>query len=346
VAGSARRTALFAAVLALLIAGPLIAGAADLRPAAAPRLTVSAQPAADCRLPATARTVATLAARGPSSREVPYGTDGGQPLLGILSEPGGAGSSRPAVLLVHGGGWLHGTPMELAAAARTLTDAGFVTFNIGYRLAAPGHPAFPGELQDVRQALHYLRAHADSIGIDPRRIGALGSSAGGNLVSLLATSGTGSCLQGDRIAAVVAWSPPIDVGAYGRYADAHCAKDLARCPYLVQEAVHYIGCSYQSCPTRWQQASVPGHVTADDPPTLLFNSTHELIPLSQARAFTTALSHHHVPYQLVVLHGRLHASGYQSVALPLTVSFFERYLRPAPAADARTPTHTAGQRPV
>lgn len=276
-------------------------------------------------------------ARHETSRNVRYGTDGGQPLVGILSEPAGGGSGRPAVLLVHGGAWVLGTPIEMSGAARALTGAGFVTFNVSYRLATPQRGGFPSQLQDIRQAVRYLRAHAGALGIDPQRIGALGSSAGGNLVTLLAASGRGSCLLGDRVAAVAAWSPPVDLSAYGRFADEHCARELDGCPWLVQDAVHYLGCRYRACPQRWQQASVQGYASADDPPTLIFDSRSELISLSQVRTLQRALSRQRVPNQLIVLPGKRHATRYQSIALPLTVDFFQRYLSPA----ATSTTHYA-----
>ncbi len=127
---------------------------------------------------------------------------------------------------------------------------------------------------------------------------------------------------------MAAWSPPVDVAAYGRYADKHCAADLVRCPWLVQEAVHYLGCRYAACPTKWQQASVQNFASPDDPPSLIFNSSSELISLSQVRTLRQALTRRHVPNQLIVLPGHRHATVYQSVALPLTVRFFEEYLLP------------------
>lgn len=334
VAGTARRVASLVLLLALLAAGVLTANARLRHPAGPPRLTLAAAPAASCRVPAAnAAPVSTSPVQAnKSSREITYGTDGGQRLFGIISEPDVGGTNRPAVLLVHGGAWVHGAPIELAAASRALTAAGFVTFNINYRLATAQRSGFPYELQDVQQAVRYLRAHARALGIDARRIGALGSSAGGNLVTLLATSGKGSCLTGDRVAAVAAWSPPIDVSSYGKFADKHCAKDLLRCPWLVQESVHYLGCRYHACAQRWQQASVERYASADDPPTLVFNSSHELISLSQVHALRQALDRRHVPNQLIVIPGQRHATGNQSVALPLTISFFQRYLQPAPTS--------------
>ena len=219
-----------------------------------------------------------------------------------------------------------------AAASRALTSAGFVTFNISYRLATTQRPGFPSELQDLQQAVRYLRSHARSLRIDPRRIGALGSSAGGNLVTLLATSGRGSCLTGDRIAAVAAWSPPIDVSSYGKYADKHCAKDLVRCPWLVQEAVRYLGCRYTSARSAGNKRPSRGTPAPTIRRRSIFNSSHELISLSQVHALRHALDRRHVPNQLIVIPGKQHATGNQSVALPLTISFFERYLLPPPTS--------------
>jgi acetyl esterase/lipase len=333
VAAPARRAALLV-LLALLTAGAVTVITSLRHPTKPPRLTLSAAPASSCRVPVANAAPDSNNATAPrqETREISYGNDDGQPLTGILGEPAAGRGNHAAVLLVHGGAWVHGTPGEMAEAARAFTTAGFVTFNINYRLASAAHPGFPSELQDVRQAIRYLRAHAQSIDIDPRRIGALGSSAGGNLVTLLAASGRSSCLTGDRVAAVAAWSPPIDVAAYGRYADKHCANDLVGCPWLVQEAVHYVGCRYQACSQRWQQASVQGYASPDDPPALIFNSSKEVIALSQVHALRHALDRQHVPNQLIVFPGDRHATGYQSVALPLTVRFFERYLLPAPTS--------------
>ena len=62
--------------------------------------------------------------------------------------------------------------------------AGYVLASIYYRSSAQGH--WPDQIQDVRAAIRFLRAHADTYHIDPDRIGILGRSAGGQLSAMAA----------------------------------------------------------------------------------------------------------------------------------------------------------------
>ncbi|OLZ63010.1 hypothetical protein AV521_40065 [Streptomyces sp. IMTB 2501] len=94
----------------------------------------------------------------------------------------------PAVVWIHGGGWLEGdrryppptVPVELLHGA--VLGAGLALVGVDYRhsLEAP----FPAQLHDVKAALRYVRHHAADLGIDAERIGTWGESAGGHLAAL------------------------------------------------------------------------------------------------------------------------------------------------------------------
>ncbi len=92
---------------------------------------------------------------------------------------------RPALLVVHGGGWLKGDKTKFRALAIALADRGYVSAAISYRLGGEAH--FPAAIHDCNAATRFLRANAGTYGIDPERIGAVGGSAGGHLVGLMAT---------------------------------------------------------------------------------------------------------------------------------------------------------------
>ena len=132
--------------------------------------------------PAGSQAPATL---GPGAREsVRYCS--GQSML--LTAPA-SGGARPAVLFVHGGDWMGGSLGEsgfIEHLRPALNQAGFVVAAIDYRLA-PRYKA-PAQVEDTACAVRYLRAWAHTLNIDPHQIGVWGDSAGGQLVSLVATA--------------------------------------------------------------------------------------------------------------------------------------------------------------
>jgi acetyl esterase/lipase len=109
----------------------------------------------------------------------------GAPEVRVYVINAAAGASRPAILHVHGGGYISGAAVDgihdLQELASTL-DCVVVT--VDYRLA-PETP-FPGSLEDNYAALLWLHSHADELGVDRRRIAVMGESAGGGHAAMLA----------------------------------------------------------------------------------------------------------------------------------------------------------------
>lgn len=112
-----------------------------------------------------------------------------------LFRPKDATEPLPAVLIVHGGGWLKGDKTRFRALAQTLALRGYVTAAIEYRLGDEAR--FPAAVHDCNAAVRWLRANAKEHGIDEGRIGAVGGSAGGHLVGLVAAGPDVKELQGD-----------------------------------------------------------------------------------------------------------------------------------------------------
>src|SRR5690606_19947888 len=87
----------------------------------------------------------------------------------------------PAILWVHGGGWVGGAKSQPALYLRLLAQHGYVVVGIDYSLA-PNH-RFPVPVQQASRALTWMQAHADELQIDPSRIVLAGDSAGAHIAA-------------------------------------------------------------------------------------------------------------------------------------------------------------------
>ena len=102
-----------------------------------------------------------------------------------LYQPAATATNIPALLWLHGGGYVIGKPeMDDATCAQFVQALGLKIISVDYRLA-PKHP-FPAGLDDSYQALTWLAAQAQQLGIDPHRIAIGGHSAGAGLAAALA----------------------------------------------------------------------------------------------------------------------------------------------------------------
>ena len=94
-------------------------------------------------------------------------------------------SGRPALLDIHGGGFVMGDmSMEHAFAANVAQELGVAVATVEYRLA-PEHP-YPGGAEDCYAALRWIHQEASNLGIDTERIAVGGQSAGGGLAAATA----------------------------------------------------------------------------------------------------------------------------------------------------------------
>lgn len=121
---------------------------------------------------------------GVSVAEYDAGEDGTR-LRVLVAEPVERGPLRPAVLWIHSGGLVVGSPQfELGLAGPLVRELQAVVVLPDYRLA-PEHP-FPAALDDCMTTLAWMRAHAGDLGIDADRIAVAGPSAGGGLSAAVA----------------------------------------------------------------------------------------------------------------------------------------------------------------
>jgi len=91
----------------------------------------------------------------------------------------------PAVVLVHGGGWITGGPPIMRPLAEHLNDNGFLTVNTRYALASVETPAYPQAFDDVACAVRAAGGHPDSDGT----VVLIGHSAGAHIGAVVALTG-------------------------------------------------------------------------------------------------------------------------------------------------------------
>jgi acetyl esterase/lipase len=148
--------------------------------------------------------------------DIAYANHDGTELLGDFYLPKDA-KAVPALVAVHGGGWVQGMRGVFKYWGPWLAARGVALFAISYRLAVK-QKMFPEAVQDVLAAVQFVRGKAGAFGIDPARIGLLGASAGGHLAALAALSGKkflGAYRQ-DPFAATDAGVKAL-IGVYGVY---------------------------------------------------------------------------------------------------------------------------------
>ncbi|MCZ2826407.1 MULTISPECIES: alpha/beta hydrolase [unclassified Modestobacter] len=222
----------------------------------------------------------------------------------------------PLVVYVHGGGWMMGDRRYLPETLRpgslfdAFLDAGLAVATIDYRHAHEA--AFPAQLHDAKAAVRYLRAHADVLGVDTTRIGAMGESAGGHLAALLGLTAHRPDLEGrhgvtgpsSAVDVVVDWYGVADLDTMPRQAPPPEVAALLPVEMQVPPEDQLLdGLDGQLR----DDASPISHVTADAPPFLLVHGTADwLVPCSQSEQLHAALTAVGVDSRLVPVKGAGH----------------------------------------
>lgn len=201
--------------------------------------------------------------------------------------PGG-GDRRPAIMQIHGGGWVLGDKREQGIPlVNHMAAQGWVGFNVNYRLS-PG-VAFPTHLVDLKRGLAWIREHADEYGVDPDFICVTGGSAGGHLTALMGTTENDPRYQPgfeDADTSVAAAVP--FYGIYDFTHEGHFGIDPEIFRRFLEPLV--MQAFYDEEPEKFRDASPLHHIHADAPPFLVVHGDKDtLAPVGDARTFVERL---------------------------------------------------------
>lgn len=146
------------------------------------------------------------------TENVAYRTDVGPSTVLDVAQPlFGPQTNRPAILIIHGGGWSAGSKNDMVYRTLMIDYAmkGYVVCNMNYRLVQEA--PLPACIEDVQAAVRWMKSNAQQLGIDPQRIGTYGHSAGGHLSLMAGLTAGVACAAGG--------APPTEIGRAGEWAD-------------------------------------------------------------------------------------------------------------------------------
>jgi acetyl esterase/lipase len=228
---------------------------------------------------------------------------------------------RPAILIVHGGGWREGDKTQLRGYAILLARLGFVTLSTSYRLSTEA--VWPAQIQDVNCALRYLRASSDSLDIDPERIGISGNSAGGHLALMAGAKNKkfegqgGNNNESSHVKAICAIYPPARI------------KKLDNTDPLDNAFLALMGGEAKQ--SDYDKASPINYINKDYVPTMLIHGSKDnVVSLRDTNDLYEKLIANKVPSEIHIFSEEDHAfdgkNEYGRVIADLQGLFFLKYL--------------------
>lgn len=274
-------------------------------------------------------------------QNIAYLAPGREPKLDLyLPTKNDPATKRPAIVEIHGGGWVGGDKSNAREfnTCTTLAQAGYVCVSINYEMDAAKR--WPTNVMDCKNAVRFLRANAEKYNIDPDHIGVTGGSAGGHLALMVAYTSDVKELEpdqpypgiSDRVAAVV--------DCYGitnmltrRNTDADGkATGLRNGTALMPDVP-------RTEEAKWKLGSPIFHITSKSPPTLILHGKIDTtVNHEQAIELDEALTKAGVPHELMLIEGVGHSfdlTSYKRKPMekdlrPVVIGFFDRYLKAKP----------------
>lgn len=160
---------------------------------------------------------------------------------------------KPAVILLHGGGWKSGDRTMVAPLAQSIAKNGFTCFAIDYTLSQESQ--YPRAVEDVLTAISFIKKESIKYNIDTLKIAIVGCSSGGQIAGLIGTK------YAKKVNAVV------DLDGILAFHHPQSNEGIL--------AAEWLGGTYDEKPLIWEDASPLNHVSEFTPPFLFINSQFE-----------------------------------------------------------------------
>jgi acetyl esterase/lipase len=204
----------------------------------------------------------------------------------------------PAVIIVHGGAWITGHYTMENPLAIALAKLGYVAITVEHRLS--NEKKYPAQIHDLKAAVRWLRGNAKKFGIDEKRIGAVGGSSGGHLVTLLGATNDTPKYEGNggnekfssRVQSVV------NIDGTATFIDPGNIEKEIKGPWNTNTTL--TGFTFAENPAIWTEASPIEQVTRKSAPTLFLNSSSNR-PFQQREEMVAKLNKLGIVSEIVVV---------------------------------------------
>lgn len=281
-----------------------------------------------------------------SKSEIIYGRKDGMALTMMMLKPLQKSNGK-AIISVLNGNWISSPRMMDAFLTKSnlYLESGYTLF--GVMVSSQPQYTIPDEISDLKRAVRFVRYNAKEYGIDPDHIGITGSSAGGHLSLMIATSDDEKEKKSNdpvdkvsaRVQAVAVFYPPTDFINYGgpntsgkinqaglvfaRVAAAFDFKewnDTTGTFVSITDTRRRLEIAKQVSPITW--------VSSDDPPVFIIHGDKDfLVPIQQSESIIAKFKEAHVPNKFMIKEGGSHGWRDREVEEKNFVDWFDKYLK-------------------
>lgn len=209
----------------------------------------------------------------------------------------------PCIVWICGGAWLTMNRSAHLAYLSELARSGFVVASVEYRTT--NEATYPKQLEDIKSAIRYLRAHSLRYHIDTERVGVMGESAGGHLTAMAALLNDPAYDVGDyltyssSVQAACPWYPPSDASAFPYESPMQAAA--------APESL-LLGKNVMLHKEEALKLSPVSYVTKEAPPFMIIHGTADTtVPFTQGEALHDKLEEAGCDVKLIAIQGANHA---------------------------------------
>ncbi len=239
-------------------------------------------------------------------------------------------SNNPKLLVwFHGGGWRSGSKDECHIS--WMTEHGFAVASIQYRLS--GQAKFPAQIHDCKEAIRYLRANSETYSYDSSQIGVAGISSGGQLATLLGTTGDRVELGGAEFSSLKDHSTQVHA-VLNLCGTSDFIRAMNQFPQAVDDPNSTFGLLFGGPFSQKHElaklASPATHVSKGDPPLLLVHGTKDpIVPFDQSEYMRDLYQQNGLEVKLITIQDGSHvpAEFWDKERRVQYLQFFEHHLK-------------------